>query len=91
MEKTKKTSPIYRKCIVTSLKTLQEDLYRVVVINKKEILLDKEQNMAGRGFYFKKDKEVITKLLEGNFLEKELYRYKIKLNFDKKELLKDII
>ena len=53
-----RTKPVYRICLIKREKILKSDLFRVTLKDNVPTF-DKEQNMAGRGAYIKKDKEVI--------------------------------
>ncbi len=50
----KKTKNNYRKCLVTREICHKSQLQRYV-IKDNQILYDEQQNMTGRGYYFKKD------------------------------------
>ena len=53
-----KRQPVYRTCIVSRELLLQKDLFRLVKVNN-EVVLDKKQNLPGRGAYIKKELSVI--------------------------------
>ncbi|MDO5569081.1 MAG: YlxR family protein [bacterium] len=63
---------ILRSCIVTKDKCPKSELLRIVLTKEKEVLVDKNGNIKGRGAYIKKDIKVLNKLKKSNILEKKL-------------------
>ena len=51
---------VYRTCVISREKLLQDDLFRLVNINGR-IVIDSKHSLGGRGVYVKKDLATIQK------------------------------
>ena len=81
-----KTKKPLRKCIITNKVLSKENLFRVVVNKNNEVFLDLTLKAHGRGYYIKKDKDVIKKVVEKDILSKKLKKEINKSLYD--EILK---
>ncbi len=61
-----------RSCVVTREKCAKKDLIRVVRTPEKEVLIDLNGKMNGRGAYIKKDLSVIDKAMKTKVLDRHL-------------------
>ena len=66
-----KTLPIIRTCIISREKHEKKNLFRVVISNK-EVKVDLNQNMMGRGCYIKKEISVILEAKKRHAFSKAL-------------------
>ena len=68
-----KKTPVYRICILSREKLLKEEMFRIALVNN-QVIIDKKQNLGGRGVYLKKDLSTILKAQERHSLSRGLKR-----------------
>ena len=66
-----KTRPVYRQCVASREKLLKKDLFRLVKVENK-VFIDEKQNKQGRGVYLKKDLKTIELAHKNKTLNKAL-------------------
>ena len=59
-----------RSCLITKEKCEKKDLLRIVKTPTGEVVIDPTGKLNGRGYYLKKDEEVILKAKQNNTLSK---------------------
>jgi len=67
-----KTVNIFRTCACSNKKYLKEELFRIVKINNKEVKIEKDEHLFGRGAYLYKDQEIILKAKKRKCLSRAL-------------------
>ncbi len=67
-----KNSKETRTCISCRKKDNKRNLLRIVKTRKLEVVIDKEQNLEGRGAYICKDEKCLNKLIKDKKLSKAL-------------------
>ncbi len=66
-----KNVPI-RKCFLTRERLFKNELLRIVKNKNGEIFFDIFGKMEGRGLYFKKNMEIVNKVVKNDILSKKL-------------------
>ncbi|MGM9873728.1 MAG: YlxR family protein [Bacilli bacterium] len=64
----------YRYCIVNKEKYPVTSLIRLVLNSKKEVIVDLSYSLKGRGYYFKKDRLTLEKVVNKKLLNKVFKR-----------------